>query len=154
MFKLTWPLTGENVLGQKTITRRQTGLIAFQHHHKTIYNLSNGPSRENPSSLTCSWSQQPAVQVTSSHGEIKHQSPLAVDGVQDVLHCYRGVGVRVLLACLPLHQEVGKGSCSTPLCYRQSLIVVACGKFKRRVLINGWRLTHDLLYQQHEVERM
>lgn len=76
--------------------------------------------------LTCSWSQQPAVQVAGSHGEIKHQGPLAVDGVQDVLHCYWGVGIRVLLAGLPLHQEVSEGSGTTPLRHRQSLIMVAC----------------------------
>lgn len=89
--------------------------------------------------LTCSWSQQPAVQVTSSHAEIKYQSPLAVNGVQDVLHCYWSVGVCILLACLPLHQEVSKGSCTTPLCHCQSLIMVACDG-EKSVLINRFEI--------------
>lgn len=96
-------------------------MIGFEHPNETIVQseLSRG------SVLTCSWSQQPAVQVTSSHGEIKHQGPLAVDDVQNVLDCYGGVGVRVLLACLPLHQEVREGSCTAAFCYCQSLIMVA-----------------------------
>lgn len=76
---------------------------------------------------TCSWSQQPAVQISGSHGEVEHQSPLAVDGLQNMLHRHWGVGVGVLLARLPLHQQVREGSCPPSLCHRQRLVVMSCG---------------------------
>lgn len=118
----------------QTAERRLPDMTGSHHPNKTIYRLINRSSRV--SNLTCSWSQQPAVQVTSSHGEVKHQSPLAVDSVQDVLHRHWGVGVWVLLACLPLHQEVGKGSRATPLRYCQGLVVVTC-EVQTTMLINA-----------------
>lgn len=107
---------------------------------QTWWDFSNSlKSFQLESKPTCSWSQQPAIQVTSSHRKIKHQSPLAVHGIQDVLHCYRCVWIRLLLARLPLHQEISKGSCTTPLCHCQGLVVVACG-VQRSALISGWSL--------------
>lgn len=108
--------TRETALREKAVTQSR-------HPNRTIYNVSRRPSSE--SVFTCSGSQQPAVQVTGCHGEIKHQGPLAVNRVQNVLHCHRGVGVRVLLARLPLHQQVSEGSCASAFGHSQSLVVVA-----------------------------
>lgn len=79
--------------------------------------------------VTCSWSDQPAVEEAPSHRIVEDQSPLTVHRLHHVLHGDWDVGVRarrVLVALLPLNEEVSEGACSSSLRYGQCLIVPAC----------------------------
>ncbi len=84
-----------------------------------------GSSFNNPLwGLTGAGGQEPAVQVSCRQREVEHQRPLPVHSVQDVLHGHGRVGVRVLLARLSLHQQVGKGPSASALRHGQSFIMV------------------------------
>lgn len=75
-------------------------------------------------SPTWTWGQQPAVQVTSCHRVVEHQSALTIHRVQDVLHGDGCVRVWILLPRLPLHKQISKRPRSTTLCHRQGLVMV------------------------------
>ncbi len=84
-----------------------------------------GSSFNNPLwGLTGAGGQEPAVQVSCRQREVEHQRPLPIHSVQDVLHGHGRVGVRVLLARLSLHQQVGKGPSASALRHGQSFIMV------------------------------
>lgn len=66
-----------------------------------------------------------------------------------MLHCHWGVGVRVLLARLPLHQQIRKGSCSTPLCHSQSLVMMTCSNQRSKSIKHFLISSHKMMRRRN-----